>query len=408
MKTATQLVQFDRSWDPHGANSTPIYQTATFEQESALEFGQYDYSRSGNPTRDVLEKQLARLDHGIRSLAYASGIAAVAAVARLCPPGSRILAGDDIYGGTHRLLAKILEPAGIGFDSVDTTDLDAVAAAITDKHRLVYIETPTNPLQRITDVRALADLAHSRGALLAVDGTMMTPLLQRPLDLGADIVLHSATKHLGGHADVTAGVVTTKDEALAKRLAFSQNAEGTALGPFESWLLLRGLKTLSLRLERQQSNARTIARFLESHPAVKRVHFVGLPSHPGFETHARQSSGPGSVVSFETGDVEVSRRIAEGCDLFGISVSFGGVASSISLPCRMSHASIPAAARRERSLPEDLVRISVGIEDSVDLIEDLSRAIDRALAPAIDVAKPANLADREVKLPARTADPALV
>jgi cysteine-S-conjugate beta-lyase len=399
MKTATQLVQFDRSWDPHGANSTPIYQTATFEQESALEFGRYDYSRSGNPTRDVLEAQLAKLDRGVRALAYASGIAAVAAVARLCSPGSRILAGDDLYGGTHRLLSKILEPSGIGFDSVDTTDLDAVGAAITDKTKLVYIETPTNPLQRVTDVRALAALAHAKGALLAVDGTMMTPLLQRPLELGADVVLHSATKHLGGHADVTAGVVTVKDEELAKRVAFSQNAEGTALGPFESWLLLRGLKTLSLRLERQQSNARTIARFLESHPAVQRVHYVGLPSHPGFDVHARQAAGPGSVVSFETGDVEVSRRIAEGCELFGISVSFGGVASSISLPCRMSHASVPAAVRKARSLPEDLVRISVGIEDAADLVEDLSRAIGRAAGARVAVG--------EVRVPGGVADPAL-
>ncbi len=363
--------------DPFRAASVPIYQTATFAQESGDGGGPYDYTRSGNPTRGALEAQLARLDGATAALAYGSGVAALAAVARLAE-GAEILAGDDLYGGTYRLLSAVLPASGIAVRSVDATDLAAVEAALTPATRLLLVETPTNPLLRIVDIAALAALAHARGALLAVDGSLATPLRQRPLDVGADLVVHSATKGLAGHADTTAGAVAVRDPALAATLAFRRNAEGTALAPFEAWLLLRGMKTLAVRLDRQEANAQRIAAYLAGHPAVARIHFPGLPDHPGAALHAAQSSGPGAVVSFETGAVERSERLVATLDLFAIAVSFGGVGSTVSLPFRMSHASIPEPLRRARALPEDLLRLSIGIEDVDDLIADLERGLAAA------------------------------
>ncbi len=363
--------------DPYRASSVPIYQTATFAQESADGDGPYDYTRSGNPTREALEGVLARLDGAAAALAYGSGVAALAAVARLAE-GGEVVAGDDLYGGTYRLLSAILPDAGVAVRYADAADLGAVAAAITPRTRLVMIETPTNPLLHIADLAAIARLAHAEGALLAVDGSLATPLRQRPLALGADLVIHSATKALAGHGDATAGAVAAADPALAEELAFRRNAEGTALAPFESWLLLRGLKTLALRVERQEENARGVAERLARHPAVARVRFPGLADHPGAALHARQASGPGSVVSFETGSPERSRRVVEALRLFAIAVSFGGVGSTASLPCRMSHASIPEEVRRARTLPEDLVRLSLGIEDAGDLLADLDQALAAA------------------------------
>jgi cystathionine beta-lyase len=352
--------------DAAHAMSPPIYQTATFAQESPLAFGAFDYSRSGNPTRQVLEEQLAVLEGGVRGFAFASGMAAVAAVVRLVRPGEEVLVSADLYGGTWRLLTT-LSP-GLTVRAVPTWDLDAVHFG--DRTRLLLVETPTNPLQRVSDLRALATMAHDHGALLAVDNSLMTPLLQRPLDLAADLVLHSATKFLCGHADVMAGAVVTRNAPLAERLYAIQNGEGTALSPFDSWLLLRGTKTLALRLERQQANARVVARLLRDHGAE--VYWPGFEDHPGAEIHAKQARGPGAVVSFTTGDVERSCAIVARLRLFATTVSFGGVTSTASLPCRMSHASIPAT---ERSLPEDLVRLAVGIEDPRDLEEDLRAAL---------------------------------
>ncbi|MCA8981600.1 MAG: cystathionine beta-lyase [Planctomycetes bacterium] len=361
--------------DPHAPTSTPIYQTATFAQEDALGGGRYDYTRSGNPTREVLERQLAELEGGTHASAFASGMAALTAITRLVRAGQRILAGSDLYGGTFRLLTQVLPSLGIEADFVDTTDLGAVAAALRPETALVLVETPTNPLQRIVDLRAVARLVHEYGALLAVDNTFLSPVLQRPLELGADLVVYSATKHLAGHGDATAGAVITRDERIAERVVFVQNAEGTALAPFESWLVLRGVQTLALRVSRAQHSARRIARFLAQHPDVTRVHYAGLPSHAGHALHASQADGPGTVVSFETGSFERSRRLVDACRLFSIAVSFGGVRSQISLPGKMSHASIPAAVRADRALPEDLVRVSVGIEDPRDLLADLQHAL---------------------------------
>ncbi|TAH36364.1 MAG: aminotransferase class I/II-fold pyridoxal phosphate-dependent enzyme [Planctomycetota bacterium] len=364
MKPATQLLRFDAApGDPYRPLSTPIYQTATFAQTSALEFGPYDYSRSGNPTRSVLERQLAALEGAQYASAFGSGMAALTTLTRLAA-GGRILAGDDLYGGTYRLLSRISAHQDIAVDYVDATDLDAVGAALRSPTKLVLVETPTNPLLRVLDLPSLARLCHERGALLAVDNSLLSPLLQQPLGIGADLALHSATKFLCGHGDVTAGAIATNDSDLASRISFLQNAEGNALAPFDSWLLLRGLKTLHLRVREQQRNARRIAAFLGRQPAIRNLRYPGR----------------GSVLCFETGDIETSRRLVESLRLFTIAVSFGSVHSTVSLPCRMSHASIPEAIRRSRHLPEDLVRLSIGIEDADDLLEDLAQALE-ALMP---------------------------
>jgi cystathionine beta-lyase len=378
MKTDTRLVRFQSApGDGFHALSTPLYQTATFAQPSCLEHGPYDYSRSGNPTRSVLERQLADLEGADRALCYASGLAAIAALLRVVATGGEVLAGDDLYGGTYRLLSRVLPGQGVTVRYVDASDPEKVAAAIGPSTRLLLIETPTNPLLRVVDIAALATVAHQSGALLAVDNSLLSPYRQRPLEWGADIVVHSATKALGGHSDLTAGVVAVRDPALAERLGFAQNAEGTALSPFEAWLLLRGLKTLGVRVERQEANAQRIAEFLDRQSSL-RVHYPGLSSHPGAGLLRRQAEGSGSVISFETGSVDTSRRIVESLCLFTVSVSFGCVGSLVSLPCAMSHASIPAEVRKARALPEDLVRLAVGIEDTGDLMRDLEQALRRA------------------------------
>jgi cystathionine beta-lyase len=388
MKFASQLVNFNACpSDPFRPVATPIYQTATFEQEQADQFGRYDYSRSGNPTRAVLEEQLAQLENADRAFAFASGLAAISSVTRLLSAGDEILACDDLYGGTYRLFSKILNRTGIRVRYADACDLPRFAAAITPETRLLYIETPTNPLLRICDVRALAILAHDHGALLCVDNSAMSPYLQNPLDLGADIVVHSATKYLCGHSDVTAGVVAVHDPELAEQIYFLQNGEGSALGPFDSYLLLRSLKTLKLRLDCQQSSARKIAEHLNTHPAVQRIYYPGLPEHVGHGLHAQQARGPGAVISFATGSFELSKRIAEGARIFRISVSFGSVNSSISLPGCMSHASIPAEVRSSRAFDADLVRLSIGIEDTDDLIDDLTQALERAGVSESDIGR---------------------
>jgi len=380
MKTATQCVRFDSNGDPHCSISPPIYQTATFRQPSADEFGEYDYTRSGNPTRGLVERQIARLEGAEYASAFASGMAAISALTRFVGVGDEIIAGDDLYGGTVRLLDQILPRQGIGVRYVDVTDVGAVREALNPRVKMILIETPSNPTMRIADIRALAGAARAAGALLAVDNSMLSPCFQKPLKLGADVVVHSATKFLCGHSDVTGGALVTNDYDLHRRIAFDQNAEGAGLSPFDSWLLLRGIKTLWLRVERQNESALKIAEFLSGRPEVDRVYYPGLADHPGHEIHRGQSKGDGAVISFTTGAVEVSRKVVEATGLFDIAVSFGSVNSTISLPCRMSHASIPQTLRDRLAPPPDLVRISVGIEDVDDLIEDLSRAF--ALAEA--------------------------
>lgn len=381
MKTATRCVHLNANGDPYSAIVPPIYQTATFRQHSATEFGEYDYTRSGNPTRTLLERQLAELEAGTHACAFASGMAAITALVRLLSSGDEIIAGNDLYGGTVRLFDQVLPRQGILVHYADSTDLSAVRQLITSRTKLMLIETPSNPLLGISDIRGLAELARKSGSVLAVDNSMLSPCLQQPLALGADVVIHSATKFLCGHSDVTAGTLITNDESLHRRISFQQNAEGAGLSPFESWLLLRGIKTLALRLERQNASAQKIAEYLEQHPLVERVYYPGLKDHPGHELNLRQAMGGGAVISFTTGDADLSKRLVEATRLFEIAVSFGSVGSVISLPFKMSHASIPRSLKNRLAPPADLVRLSVGIEDVDDLLEDLERGFDVSARP---------------------------
>ena len=376
MKRETEWIQYEPSPnDPYAPSATPLYQTATFRLDDDSE---YDYTRSGNPTRRVVEQQLARVEGGSSAFAFSSGMAAITAACALVSAGEEILACVDLYGGTYRLLSQIATRQGIRVRYVDTSDPDALAFAFEPAPKLVLVETPTNPFQNVTDLFRLSELARPAGSLVAIDNSLMSPYLQRPLACGADLVIHSATKFLNGHSDVTAGVIVTANDDLAERIGFYQNATGTALAPFEGWLLERGMKTLPLRLDRQQQNAGLLARYLRSHPLVESVHYVGLPEHPGRDVHQRQARGAGAVISFETGALERSLELISSLQLFAVTVSFGGVRSTASVPARMSHASIPNAVRSARHFPEDLVRLSVGIEHVDDLRDDLERALDRA------------------------------
>ncbi|PKI50867.1 hypothetical protein CRG98_028774 [Punica granatum] len=350
---STLLMNFESKYDPYGAISTPLYQTATFKQPSATENGPYDYTRSGNPTRDALESLLSKLDKADRAFCFTSGMAALAAVTHLLGAGEEIIAGDDIYGGSDRLLSQVTPKTSIVVKRVNTSDLDEVASAVGPKTKLVWIESPTNPRIQVSDIRKIAEIAHAQGALLLVDNSIMSPVLSQPLQLGA-----------------------VKGESLAKQIYFLQNAEGSGLAPFDCWICLRGIKTMALRIEKQQENAQKIAEFLSSHARVKKVNYAGLPNHPGRSLHYSQAKGAGSVLSFITGSVPLSKHIVETTKYFSITVSFGSVKSLISMPCFMSHASIPAAVREARGLTEDLIRISVGIEDVDDLISDLDNALN--------------------------------
>ncbi|KAL6199807.1 hypothetical protein ACLB2K_029589 [Fragaria x ananassa] len=372
---STVLMNFDNKFDPYHAMNTPLYQTATFKQPSATENGPYDYTRSGNPTRYALESILAKLDKADRALCFTSGMAALATVAHLVGTGEEIVAGDDLYGGTDRLLSQVIPKTGIVVKRVNTSDLDEVASAIGPWTKLVWLESPTNPRQIVSDIRKIAEMAHAHNAILLVDNSIMSPVLSQPLDLGADIVMHSATKFIAGHSDVMAGVLAIRGERLVEQLYFLQNAEGSGLAPFDCWICLRGVKTMALRVEKQQDNAQKIAEFLASHPRVKKVNYAGIPGHPGHALHYSQAKGAGSVLSFLTGSLALSKHIVETTKYFSVTVSFGSVKSLISLPCFMSHASIPSAVRDSRGLTEDLVRISVGIEDVNDLIADLDHAL---------------------------------
>ncbi len=384
MRFETDLVNYcPAPGDPLDPSSTPIYQTATFRQASPTEYGSYDYTRSGNPTRSVLEQQVARLEGGHEAAAFASGMAAVAAVTSLLAPGDTVIACCDLYGGTHRYFTEIVARSGVHVEFVDTSSNDVVRAACNGKPRLLWIETPTNPLQSVTDLRTTADIARDHDVILAVDNSLATPYLQRPLSHGAHVVVHSATKFLSGHGDLTAGIVVTGTPELAERIRFHQNAAGAGLSPFESWLLLRGLKTLAVRIDRQQVTAAHLAALLAQHPVVKRVHHLSLDDHPGRAIHEAQATGPGSVISFETATSEQAIRVIKACRLFSTTVSFGNVCSSISLPRCMSHASIPAGASVAR-FDDRLVRLSVGLEHADDLAGDLRQALDAAAATVND------------------------
>ncbi|KAF7900952.1 hypothetical protein EAF00_003173 [Botryotinia globosa] len=374
---ATELV-YTETKDQYGASSMPIYQSATFKQNSAGGGSEYDYTRSGNPTRTHLERHLAKIMNANRALVVGSGMGALDVITRVLRPGDEVITGDDLYGGTNRLLTYLAANTGIIVHHVDTTTPDKVKAVLGPKTAMVLLETPTNPLIKIVDIATIARTAHelNEKALVVVDNTMLSPMLCNPLDLGADIVYESGTKYLSGHHDIMAGVLAFNDPAIGDKMYFTINSTGCGLSPNDSFLLMRGIKTLAIRMERQQTNAQAIAEFLETHGF--RVRYPGLKSHPQYDLHWSMARGAGAVLSFETGDVALSERIVEAAKLWGISVSFGCVNSLISMPCQMSHASIDAKTRKERQMPEDIIRLCVGIEDVNDLIDDLSRALVQA------------------------------
>ncbi len=374
----------------HRPSATPVYQTATFDQESPLEFGAFDYSRSGNPTRDGVERVLAELEGSRAALAFNSGMSAIAAVFGLLKPGDEIVASTDIYGGAYRLLNRIAERRGIVVRFAALDDLRAFAAAVTDKTRIIYAESIGNPLMTVADIGGLSRIARAVGARLVIDNTFLTPLNLRPLELGADIVVHSATKYLSGHGDATSGVLGVNDPTLIAELNFIRNAEGTALPPQECFLLERGLKTLDVRLERQQTTAAKVAALLaecEAAGEIQRVRYPGLRSLPGHDIHRCQSAGDGAVICFETGSLERSLLLVKSLALFPIRVSFGSVESSVSMPFSMSHASVPKELRSVNAVPQDLVRLSIGLEAANDLIADLSQAIRSVSVRRVPIAE---------------------
>ena len=376
MKEDTRLIHGKGAIDPHtGALSIPIYQVSTFHQED-MENSKYQYSRSGNPTREVLEETIAEMERGSGGFAYASGMAAISSVLLMFSPGDHIIAPRDIYGGTHRLLTSILSRFCIETTLVDMTDLDQVMEAIKSSTRAIWLETPSNPLLKITDIPGVVELAKGRGLLTIIDNTFMTPYYQRPLDLGVDIVVHSATKFLAGHSDVIAGLAVARKNRLAKKIGFLQNALGAVLGPQDSWLVLRGIKTLGVRMERQQQTAQKVAEWLARSLAVKEVFYPGLTNHPGKSIHDRQSSGAGAVMSFRLQDEAAARILMSRVRLMAVAVSLGGVESILSYPKVMSHGNLPVEEQLSMGISGGLVRLSVGLEDADDLIQDLEQALE--------------------------------
>ena len=376
MGFSTDAIHVGQEPDPAtGAIVVPIYQTSTFVQEELGKHKGYEYARTSNPTRAALECNLAALERGQFGFAFASGMAAINAVMSLFNAGDHIVAGHNLYGGTFRLFEHILKDSGLTFSYANTCRLEDVEKAFRPNTRLLYIETPTNPVMEITDVAAAAQLAHEQKAILAVDNTFMSPYFQRPLELGSDIVIHSTTKYLNGHSDGVGGAVILSDAALAARLKFIQNAAGAILGPFDSWLVLRGVKTLAVRLERHNSNGLAVAQHLEAHPKVKKVYYPGLPSHPQHELAKKQMSGFGGMLAFETGSFENARTVLKTVRLCSLAESLGGVETLISHPATMTHAIVPPEERQRLGITDGLVRVSVGIEDVEDIINDLDQAL---------------------------------
>ena len=378
MKFGTKAIHAGVHPDPTtGAIMTPIYQTSTYVQESPGVHKGYEYARTQNPTRDALQANLAALENGKHGLCYASGLGATDAILKLFKPGDAIIASSDLYGGTYRIMTKVYEPFGMTFQFVSLDDPANLEAAITPDTKMVWIETPTNPLLRIVDIQAVAAITRARGITLVVDNTFASPYLQNPLDLGADIVIHSVTKYIGGHSDTVMGAIICNDDNTAAQLTFIQNACGAVPGPQDCFLALRGVKTLHIRMQRHCENAQRVAEFLDQHPRVSQVHYPGLATHPGHELAKRQMRGFGGMLSFELhGDsYPEAIRVMESIKVFSLGESLGGVESLCTHPASMTHASIPKAEREKNGLKDTLIRLSVGIEDADDLIADLAQAL---------------------------------
>ncbi len=365
-----------------GAVNVPVYQTTTYKQDGLGETRGWEYSRTGNPTRDALEKLIADLEQGKYGLAFATGLAAINTVLSLFKSGDKLVVSDNIYGGTFRILDNVFKNFGITYKIVDTSDLEAVEAAIDDDVKAVYVESPANPLLTVTDIEEVAKTAHKHGKLLIVDNTFLTPYLQRPLTLGADIVIHSGTKYLGGHSDVLSGLVVVNDKELADRLYYLQNAIGGVLAPWDSFLVIRGIKTLGVRMDRHVKNAERIAQWLSGSGYVSKVYYPGLESDPGFEVQKKQADGAGAMISFVLDEKYDYRKFFRSLKLITLAESLGGVESLVCHPASMTHAAIPADIRKEVGIVDELIRFSVGIEDVEDLIEDLEQAIGNSLKEA--------------------------
>lgn len=380
MKEITRILHSLKPDELTGSISTPIYQTSTYVQEAPGVHKGYDYARSNNPTRKVLEDLVATLENGAHGYAFASGLAAIDSVLKLLKAGDEILAVDDIYGGAFRLFTHIYQKFGISIRYVDTTVVEKVEKAISEKTKLIWLETPTNPTLKISDIAAIAQIAKAHQILLCVDNTFASPLAQKPLELGADLVVHSATKYLAGHSDLIAGLVVTKSKELGEQIKFIQNASGAILGPFDSWLVIRGIETLPLRLRQHSENAQKIAEFLLTQPLVKKVYYPGLPSHPNHEIAKKQLNYFGGIVSFDLkiDDKEIATKVVSSTSLFQLAESLGGIKSLICLPCEMTHKSIPVEKRYESGVTDSLIRLSVGLEEAEDLIDDLSKAFKLA------------------------------
>ena len=382
MGFATDAIHGGQTPEPvTGAIMPPIFQTSTYVQQGIGDHKGFEYARTHNPTRQVLEANVAILERGTHGIAYASGMATTQSVVQLVSAGDHILLGDNLYGGTYRLLDKVYKPLGLRFNTVPTQDLAAVKAAITDRTRLLIMETPTNPVMTLSDLPALAALCRERGVLLAVDNTFMSPYFQNPLEMGADLVIHSTTKYLNGHSDMVGGIVVTRSDELHERLRFLQNAAGAVPGPFDCWLALRGIKTLALRMERHAANAMEVARMLETHPRAKKVFYPGLESHPQHALAREQMRGFGGMVSVDVGSLDEAKRVLPRFRLFSLAESLGGVESLISHPASMTHASVPESERRKVGLTDGLIRLSVGCEDVEDLIGDIRQALADCSVP---------------------------
>jgi cystathionine gamma-lyase/cystathionine beta-lyase/cystathionine gamma-lyase/homocysteine desulfhydrase len=358
-----------------GAVSVPIYQTSTYAQEALGKHKGYEYARTQNPTRAALERNIAALEGAEFGYAFASGMSAIDAVLKLVKAGEHVILGDNTYGGTFRLFSKILSNYGVEFDLADTSDVADLESAFKPNTKMLFVETPTNPVMTVTDLSAVSELAHSRGVKVVCDNTFMSPYFQRPMEFGVDIVVHSTTKYLNGHSDSVGGFVALSDPNDAEWIQFVQNGVGAILSPFDSFLVLRGTKTLAVRMEAHDKNGRVVANFLAEHPKVQQVYYPGLTSHPQHELAKRQQSGFGGMVSFETGSLENAKKVLESVKLCTLGESLGGVESLISHPATMTHASVPAETRSKLGITDGLVRVSVGIEDVEDIIQDLDEAL---------------------------------
>ena len=366
----------DVKYDSTGSVCVPIFQTATFAHPGVGQSTGYDYSRLQNPTREYLEKTVAKLEQAADAMAFSTGMSAIAALMELFQPGDHIVASDDLYGGSHRLFYNISAKNGIKIDLTDTSDIDGIKALIRPETKAVFIETPTNPMMQVTDIAEAARLTKSRGLLLIVDNTFLTPYFQKPLTLGADIVVHSGTKYLGGHNDTLAGFLAATDPQLCERLRFIYKTIGACLSPFDSWLLIRGIKTLPVRMEKQQENARIIARWLCGQKKIKKVYYVGLPEHPAYEISKRQTTGSGAMISFETDTERTARELLNRVSLIQYAESLGGVETLITYPMLQTHADVPKEEREAKGINERLLRLSVGLESADDLIADLAGALE--------------------------------